>query len=81
MFKGGKTPTRGQEVLSYFQLLLERENTKTDGNQCFQQKKNKVEKTNDEAINAQLPKNAYEEMPIVKLKPIPPKEMGREASS
>jgi hypothetical protein len=43
--------------------------------------KNKVEKTNDEAINAQLPKNAYQEMPIVKLKPIPPKEMGREASS
>jgi hypothetical protein len=33
LFKGGKTPTchYGQEVLSYFQLLLGRENTKTNG--------------------------------------------------
>jgi hypothetical protein len=60
---------------------LERGNTKTDGNQCLQQKKNKVKKTNDEAINFQLPKNAYEEVPIVELRPIPPKEMGKEASS
>jgi len=44
-------------------------------------KKNKVKKTNDEAINFQLPKNAYEEVPIVELRPIPPKEMGKEASS
>jgi hypothetical protein len=51
------------------------------GTNVSNQKKNKVKKTNDEAINFQLPKNAYEEVPIVELRPIRPKEMGREALS
>jgi hypothetical protein len=43
------------------------------------QKKNKVKKTNDETIDVQLPKNAYEKVPIVELIPIPLKTMGKEA--
>jgi hypothetical protein len=41
------------------------------------QKQNKVKKTNDETIDVQLPKIAYEKVPIVELIPIPLKEMGR----